>query len=111
MEDSKLLLLEQEFHNFKETIATQYKELKQSITTLDNRVKDIEISKEKTDYQYEQIMESLKTLNEKTIPNLTAQIEELKNKPAKRYEQVISGIIGAVTGVVGTLIANKFLGK
>ena len=53
-------------------------------------------------------MQTLKTLNEKTIPNLTAQIEELKNKPAKRYDQAVTGILGALFGAAGTMIANMF---
>lgn len=111
MEDNKILLLEQEFKSYKEITNREIKELKEIISEQDKRIKDMEMSKQKTEYQYEQIMETLKILNEKTIPNLAAQIEELKNKPVKRYDQAISGIIGAIFGAVGTVIANIIINK
>lgn len=107
-DDSKLLLLEQDLKLHKEQSDNEIHELKKELKQLDERLKVMEMSKEKTDYQYEQIMQTLKTLNEKTIPNLTAQIEELKNKPAKRYDQAVTGILGALFGAAGTMIANMF---
>lgn len=86
-------------------------ELKDNVKSLEKRILTIEISREKTDYQYEQIMENLKTLNEKTIPNLVAEINALKEKPAKRYDSIISGILGAIAGGVGTAIASIFINK
>lgn len=109
MEESKILLLEQGLKNYKEQTNNEISELKNEVNKLDTRIKEMEMSKQKTEYQYEQIMETLKTLNEKTIPNLTAQIEELKNKPAKRYDQAITGILGAIFGAVGAFIAGLFL--
>ena len=109
MEESRILLLEQEVKNYKEQTDNEISGLKNEVTKMDNRIKEMEMSKQKTEYQYEQIMETLKTLNEKTIPNLTAQIEELKNKPAKRYDQAITGILGAIFGAVGAFIAGLFL--
>lgn len=110
MDDNRFLLLEQEFRTYKELSEKEMNELKSVVNELDKRIKDMELSKQKTEYQYEQIMESLKTLNEKTIPNLTAQIEELKNKPVKRYDQAVTGILGAIFGALGAFIANLFLG-
>lgn len=111
MEDNRLPLLEQELHNYKEITNREIKEMKEKLDEYDTRLKEIEMSKQKTDYQYEQIMESLKTLNEKTIPNLISQIEELKNKPVKRYDQAITGILGAVFGALGSYIANLIFNK
>lgn len=111
MEDNRVLLLEQEFHNFKEQVESEIADLKKTNRYLDNRLKEMEMSKQKTEYQYEQIIETLKTLNEKTIPNLTAQIEELKNKPVKRYDQAVSGLLGAIFGSIGTFIASLFINK
>lgn len=109
--EQQFLLLKQEFLNFKEITTKEIKEIKELIVEIDKRVTTIEMAKQKTDYQYEQIMQSLKTLNEKTIPNLTAQIEELKNKPVKRYDQAVTGILGAIFGACGTYIANLILKK
>ena len=109
MDDNRIPLLEQDFENHKKQSADEIHHLQKQIEELDKRVKDMEMSKQKTEYQYEQIMESLKTLNEKTIPNLTAEVQELKNKPIKRYDQAITGILGAIFGSVGTFIASLFI--
>lgn len=84
-------------------------ELKEDIKSIEKRVLAIEISREKTDYQYEQIMKAIDELNNKTIPNLMTEINELKNKPVKRYDQVITGLIGALVGAIGGAIASLFI--
>lgn len=109
--EERLLLLQESFKNHKEHCEEQVELLRKDIYNIDKRVKDMEMSKQKTEYQYEQIMQTLNTLNEKTIPNLISQIEELKNKPVKRYDQAISGIIGAIFGAIGTFIVNLLLNK
>jgi len=103
------LLLKQQFESYKEITDKTITELKRNLDEYEKRLLAMEKSKEKTDFQYEQIMDTLKKLNEVTIPNLTAQIEELKNKPAKRYDQVVTGIIGAIVGAIGGAIANTFI--
>ena len=109
MEDSKFLLLEQEFKNYKIATNKEIEELKRVLETQEKRIIQIELNNAKTDIQYEQIMNILNKLNEKTIPDLIAQIEELKNKPAKRYDQAIGGILGAIFGAIGGAIAGLFL--
>lgn len=109
MEDSKILLLEQQFHSYKEQAEKNQEIMQQRLIDLEKRTLTVERSKEKTDFQYEQIMETLKTLNEKTIPNLTAQVEELRNKPIKRYDQAIGSVLGAIFGAVGGCIASLFI--
>lgn len=111
MEDniSKVLLLEQELHSYKEQYDKDIINVLNKLTDLEKRTLSMERSKEKTDFQYEQIMETLNKLNNVTIPNLTAQIEELKNKPAKRYDQAITSILGALFGAIGGYIASLFL--
>ena len=109
MEDNKFLLLEQEFKTYKEITNREIAKLQQATEEQEKRILAIERSKEKTDFQYEQIIQMLNKLNNVTIPNLTAQIEELKNKPVKRYDQAISSIIGAIFGAVGGVIAALFI--
>ena len=109
MEDSKFLLLEQEFKNYKNATNKEIEELKRMSETQEKRIIQIELNNAKTDIQYEQIMNILNKLNEKTIPDLIAQIEELKNKPAKRYDQAIGGILGAIFGAIGGAVAGLFL--
>ena len=105
-DSEKILLLEQDLKNHKQQSDDALYKFELQIKELDGRVKTIELSKQKTDYQYEQIMDSLKVLNDTTIPNLTIQIEELKNKPIKRYDQAIASLIGAVFGALGGVIIN-----
>ena len=109
MEDSKFLLLEQEFKNYKIATNKEIEELKRISEAQEKRIIQIELNNAKTDIQYEQIMNILNKLNEKTIPDLIAQIEELKNKPAKRYDQAIGGILGAIFGAIGGAVAGLFL--
>lgn len=111
MEDSKLLLLEQELKNYKATTDKEFNELKMITNEQEKRIAQLELNNAKTDIQYEQIMKILNKLNEKTIPDLIAQIEELKNKPIKRYDQAITGILGAIAGAVGGAIAGIFFKK
>lgn len=109
MEDSKLLLLEQELKNYKIATDKEINELKKITEVQEKRIVQLELNNAKTDVQFEQIMNTLTKLNEKTIPDLIAQVEELKNKPAKRYDQAIGGILGAIFGAIGGAIAGMFL--
>ena len=109
MEDSKILLLEQELKNHCINSEKQMDELKKITEEQEKRIARLELNHTKTDMQYNQIMETLNKLNNTTIPNLIAQVEELKNKPAKRYDQAIGGILGAVFGAIGGAIAGLFL--
>lgn len=108
-EDNKILLLEQEFKNHKELTEKQIKELNKKIEMQQQEIIELKMQNTKTDVQYEQIMQILNKLNEKTIPDLINQIEELKNKPAKRYDQAIGSILGAIFGAIGGAIAGIFL--
>lgn len=107
--DKRLSMLEHDFSLHVQQTEAKLNKLESLIEEQEKRMKDMELYKEITEYQYSQIMESLKTLNEKTIPDLTAQIQELKNKPVKRYEQVVTGILGAIAGSLGTFIASLFI--
>lgn len=107
--NSQLLLLEQELKNYKIATDKEINELKKTTEAQEKRIIQLELNNTKTDVQYEQIMNTLTKLNEKTIPDLIAQIEELKNKPAKRYDQAIGGILGAIFGAIGGAIAGLFL--
>ena len=86
------------------------KDLKKDVKELEGRILLIETSRQKTEYQYNEIIKALDKLNNHTIPDLMRQVDELRNKPAKRYDQAITGILGAIFGAIGTIIANKFIG-
>lgn len=65
---------------------------------LQDRVGNLEAKSEKTDFQYEQIMKMLDKLTEQTIPELSREIQALKNKPVERYNTIVGAIISAIVG-------------
>lgn len=77
----------------------------------EHRIVKLEQNNTKTDLQYEQIMRTLNKLVDETIPELSKEIQEIKDKPAKRYDTIIVGIIGAFAGGIGTFLFNLFLNK
>lgn len=107
MDDNKIILIQQDIQNIKEII----KELKDTTKNHDERIIELEKSEITTEMQFEQIMTLLNKLNNETIPSLIKEVEELKNKPIKRYDQAITGILGAIFGAVGGAIAGLFLKK
>lgn len=74
-----------------------------------DRIRTLENENTKTDIQYTQIMEKLNKLIDQTIPALSAEIQAIKDKPAKRYETVIAAILGAVGGGIGTAIVTLLI--
>lgn len=110
-EDNELAILKNDFEHYKNETDTKVKRLELVINEQEKRIQLIERSKEKTDFQYEQIMEMLRTLNEKTIPDLTKQIQEIKDRPNQRYNTVITSIISAIVGGTVGFVINKILGK
>lgn len=86
-------------------------ELKDSYKDLEKRVNKVETSREKTEFQYEEIIKSLDKLNEITIPNLMKELENLKNKPAKRWETGINALISAIVGGGVAFISTKIGGN
>lgn len=77
----------------------------------EKRISQLEMNNTKTDLQYEQIMKTLTKLVEQTIPALSKEIQEIKEKPVKRWETVVVGIIGAIAGGIGTYLVNLMLMK
>ena len=75
----------------------------------EKRIVQLEKNNTKTDYQYEEIMRTLNKLVEQTIPNLSKEIQEIKEKPVKRYETVVVGILAAIAGGIGTAIVTLLL--
>lgn len=84
--------------------------LEQKTDDQEKRIVELEKKNSKTDYQYEQIIKMLDKLNDETIPNLVKQIESIKNKPAERYNLIITTLISSIIGaIVGYFI--KFFQK
>jgi predicted nuclease with TOPRIM domain len=90
-----------------EVLKEQIKELKEENKDLTKRVSKVEQSREKTEYQFQEIMKALDDLNRITIPKLTKDLEEIKNKPVKRYDAVITTIITAITSAIISFIVSN----
>ena len=89
---------------------------KQKIDRLENiterqeeRIQMLERSNDKTDLQFEQIMKTLDKLNNVTIPELTKEIQAIKDKPAQRYNTIVTTTIGAIIGAIIGFLANNFI--
>ena len=82
----------------------QVGELREQNKDFEKRITAIETSRQKTEFQYEQIMRALNKLNDVTIPNLVKDLETLKNKPAKKWETAINAVIAGVVAVVVSMI-------
>ena len=109
--DNELAIFKNDFDHYKKETDNKIKKLEVTTAEQEKRIQLMERSKEKTDFQYEQIMEMLRTLNEKTIPDLTKQIQEIKDKPNQHYNTVITSIISAIVGGAVGFVVNKILGK
>jgi predicted nucleic acid-binding Zn-ribbon protein len=51
--------------------------------------------------------EQMKTMNH-SVTTLTGEVEELKDKPGKRWESLVNNIIWGVTGAVLAFLLAKF---
>lgn len=90
-----------------ELLDRQLAELKAENKELVKRISRVEQSREKTEYQFTEIMKALDDLNKITIPKLTKDLEEIKNKPAKHYDTIITTIITAVvSAIISFTISN-----
>ena len=78
--------MEDEHHRLSKRISDNDKALEQFT--------DIAISVEKMAMNMERMLEEQKKQG--------ARLEELEKAPAKRWEKLISGIIGAIAGVIGS---------
>ena len=105
---------EQEFQKLKmdcELYKSKVERLEKETAEQEKRISELEKRSEKTDFQYEQIMKMLDKLTEVTIPELSKEIQMLKNKPAERYNTVVIAIISGVVGAIISFISTKILNK
>lgn len=99
--DNNYELLKQQIENFISITKEQIKSLKDENKSLKDKIDILDKQSTKTDVQYSNIIE--------TLNKLTTQVEDLKEKPAKRYDTMIGSILGAICGAVGGAIAGFFI--
>ena len=105
---------EKEWSEFKiecSVYKTKIDKLEKVTETQEERIAILERNNTKTDLQYEQIMKTLTKLVEQTIPELSKEIQTIKNKPAERYNTIVVAVIGAIAGGIGTYLLNLILQK
>lgn len=74
------------------------------ITIVEESVKEFN----KLTIQIERIAASIQQMTEE-ISKQGARLENIESKPGKRWESLITGIIGAIAGAVGTAIASGLI--
>ena len=98
--------------------AHEHPECKIMLENLMERVKKIEDSEDRTNYIRDRIYERLEVLERKEaatsveyghilnrLDDMTKDIREIKDKPTKKYELIVTTIITAVIGTgIGALI-------
>lgn len=98
MNEQEIIQLKVECQQIKDRVS----KLERLTEAQETRIIELEKRNDKTDYQYEQIIKTLDKLINTTIPDLTKEIQAIKNKPAERYNTittfVITTIIGAIIG-------------
>lgn len=107
MNEQELIKLKADCEVYKNKIDV----LEKVVTALQDKVIKLETKSEKTDFQYEQIMNTLTKLTDTTIPNLSKEIQSLKEKPAKRYDNMVSTVINTIIGAIVGFIAAKIFNK
>lgn len=103
MNEQELLKLKTDCEIYKQKIDRLEKET----AIQEQRITELEKRSEKTDFQYEQIMKMLDKLNEHTIPELSKEIQTLKDKPAERYNTIVMSIISTAVGAIVGFIFSK----
>ena len=92
-----------------EALEVQFAELRQEMRDISRRLDNLE----KLTQSVYDLASSVKVLSEKqsttddNVQKIAEDVDELKNKPAKRWESVVAALIA---GVVGAFIGH-FLGK
>ena len=105
---------EQEFLKLKtecELYKSKVDRLEREVSEQAKRIGELEKRSEKTDFQYDQIMKTLEKLTENTIPELSKEIQSLKNKPAERYNSAVVALISAIVGAFVSYIFAKIFIK
>lgn len=97
--EAKLELLEQSLSEAKQKSQEARKEIYKRLNALEQ-------SKARTEEQYDRIMESLTDLKTEQSAMLR-RLEELSQRPAKRYETAITTAISAIVGAIIGFFMNR----
>lgn len=74
-----------------------------------DRLRELEKERVRTDERYKNISKDLEELKSQQSAILN-EIKELTNKPAKRWDTALSGLIGSVIGAIVAFVSQKLFG-
>lgn len=87
------------------------KEIFERLTAVEQSLKSLHKRQDKSDELVKSVYEmavEMKSIRE-DLNDIKNDVEEVKQKPAKRWDAIIAAIIGAVGGSVGTAIITLIL--
>ena len=88
------------------------KEIFERLTAVEQSLKSLHKRQDRSDELVKSVYEmtvEMKNMRE-DLNSIAEKVEDIEQKPAKRWDSVIAGIIGAVAGGVGTALISLFLG-
>lgn len=115
MEEAKVIQALQGQGEIRQLVIQQAKEIeecKAEIKILKEEMQTQKIFARETNININQIKDNLlefKNQQQKANENLLAEIQKLKDKPGIMWDRLISGILGAIAGAMGSGIFNKFV--
>lgn len=103
--------LKADYAELKSEFVEYKKEQSENRKLLYGRIEALETDRGRTEEQYKQIQKSIEDLG-KQQKELVDALNDLKQKPAKRWDSVVSnGISAVVGGAVGVAISKIFGGS
>jgi len=90
---------------------TSEKEIFERLTAVEQSLKSLHKRQDRSDELVKSVYEmtvEMKNMRE-DLNNVAEKVEEIEQKPAKRWESIIAAVIGAVGGSIGTAIITFFI--
>lgn len=74
-----------------------------------NRLRDLETGTARTEERYKSICKDLEELKIQQA-TILSKIDDISNKPAKRWDNAVSGLVGSVIGAIVAFISQRIFG-
>lgn len=91
---------------------TNEKEIFERLTAVEQSLKSLHKRQDHSDELIKSVYEmavEVKNMRE-TLNNVVEQVEEVRNKPAKRWDSIVAALIGAFAGGIGTALISLLIG-
>ena len=90
---------------------TNEKEIFERLTAVEQSLKSLHKRQDRSDELVKSVYEmtvEMKNMRE-DLNSIAEKVEDIEQKPAKRWEAIIAAIIGAVGGSIGTAVITFFI--